>query len=83
MSNKQELIKEMLEMQAKFIAFEQKNGVHPDDYYNPGADHELSGYKQKYNAAHKPIVIVVLPDDLCAAEIYKGSGIFMHTQLGI
>lgn len=48
MSNKAELIKEMIEMQKQFIAFEQKNGVHPDDYYNPGAGHELETYRQDY-----------------------------------
>ena len=41
MSSKKELIQELLDMQRKFIEFEHKNGVHPDDYYNPGAGHEL------------------------------------------
>ncbi|MFK5985098.1 MAG: hypothetical protein QM479_06700 [Pseudomonadota bacterium] len=66
MSNKQELIKEMIEMQNKFIEFEHKNGIHPDDYYNPGADHELSGFKQKYDE----LSIQVL--DIAHKE--KGSG---------
>lgn len=48
MSSKKELIQELLDMQRKFIEFEHKNGVHPDDYYNPGAGHELDGYKDKY-----------------------------------
>jgi hypothetical protein len=48
MSEKQELIKEMLAMQAKFIKFEQTNGINPEDYYNPGAGAELDGYRQKY-----------------------------------
>jgi hypothetical protein len=48
MSEKQELIKEMLAMQAKFIEFEHGHDLNPEDYYNPGADHELNGYRQKY-----------------------------------
>jgi len=48
MSTKQELIKEMIAMQKQFIEFEQKNGIHPDDYYNPGAGHDLDGYKETY-----------------------------------
>ena len=48
MSTKQELIQELLEMQRNFIKFENEHGMHPDDYYNPGAGHELEGYKDKY-----------------------------------
>lgn len=66
MSTKAELINEMLEMQRKFIEFEHKNGIHPDDYYNPGADHELADYRQKYN----DLSIQVL--DMAHEE--KGSG---------
>ena len=40
MSTKAELIKELIDMQTKFIKFENENGMHPDDYYNPGAGHE-------------------------------------------
>ena len=48
MSSKAEMIKEMLEMQKKFIDYEHKNGVDPKDYYSPDAGHELDGYRQKY-----------------------------------
>ena len=48
MSSKQELIKEMLEMQKKFTAYEQANGVDPQDYFSPASGHELDGYRQKY-----------------------------------
>ena len=48
MSSKQELIKEMLEMQKKFTAYEQANGVDPKDYFSPESGHELDGYRQKY-----------------------------------
>ena len=33
MSDKQELIKEMLEMQKKFIDYEHKNGVSQEEYF--------------------------------------------------
>lgn len=49
MSEKAKLIKEMLEMQKKFIAYEHKNGVDPKDYYVPESGHELDGYRQQYN----------------------------------
>ena len=48
MSKKQEIIKKMLEMQKRFISYEQANGVDPEDYFNPTDDHELSGYRQQY-----------------------------------
>lgn len=49
MSEKTKLIKEMLEMQKKFIAYEHKDGVDPKDYYAPESGHILDGYRQKYN----------------------------------
>lgn len=48
MSEKQEIIKKMLEMQKKFIAYEHANGVDPQDYFAPAQDHELDGYRQEY-----------------------------------
>ncbi len=48
MSDKQELIKEMLEMQKKFIAYEQKNGVSQEEYFT-AQEGDLAGYRQKYN----------------------------------
>ena len=66
MSKKAELIKEMLEMQKKFIEFEHKNGVHPDDYYNPGAGHELETYRQKYDELSLQVLDI--------AHDEKGSG---------
>ena len=49
MSDKQELIKEMLEMQKKFIAYEHQNGVSQEEYFAAPEGHELHGYRQKYN----------------------------------
>lgn len=48
MSSKAELIKEMLEMQKKFISQEQAGGIDPQDYFTPEAGSELDGYRQKY-----------------------------------
>jgi len=48
MSEKTKLIKEMLEMQKKFVSYEHKAGVDPKDYFTPAAGHELDGYRQKY-----------------------------------
>ena len=48
MSDKAAKIKEMLEMQKKFIAYEHANGVDPKDYFKPDSGHELDGYRQEY-----------------------------------
>ena len=56
MSSKQELIKEMLEMQKKFTAYEQANGVDPQEYFTPEAGAELDGYRQKYQELANTVV---------------------------
>ncbi|HSM28663.1 MAG TPA: hypothetical protein VK855_11245 [Thioalkalivibrio sp.] len=48
MSKKQELIKEMLEMQKRFTEYEQQNGVDPTEYYLAPEGHPLHGYHKKY-----------------------------------
>ena len=48
MSEKQEMIKKMIEMQKKFIAYEQENGVSQKEYFTAGEGHELHNYRQKY-----------------------------------
>jgi hypothetical protein len=48
MSDKQEMIKKMIEMQKKFIAYEQKNGVTQEEYYAAPEGHELNNYRQEY-----------------------------------
>ena len=62
MSEKQDLIKRMLELQKKFIAFEQQNGIDGFDYYSPAAGHELEGYRQEYAELSTKVV------DLAHAE---------------
>ena len=48
MSDKQEMIKKMLEMQKKFIEYEQKNGVTQEEYFTAGEGHVLHNYRQEY-----------------------------------
>ena len=49
MSEKQEMIKKMIEMQKKFIAYEQENGVSQKEYFTAGEGHELNNYRQEYH----------------------------------
>jgi len=48
MSEKAKLIKEMLEMQKKFMEYERSHGVTQEEYFTPSAGHVLDGYRQKY-----------------------------------
>ena len=56
MSSKAELIKEMLEMQKKFVAYEHANGVDPQDYFTPQPGSELDGYRAKYQELANKVV---------------------------
>ncbi len=56
MSEKAKLIKEMLEMQKKFMEYEHKHGVDPKDYFVPESGHELDGFRQKYNELAMKVV---------------------------
>jgi hypothetical protein len=38
----------MLEMQKKFMDFEQKNGVEMEDYFSAEEGHLLKGFRQEY-----------------------------------
>ena len=48
MSEKQELISKMMEMQKMFIAYEQENGVEMEDYFVAEKGHLLEGFRQEY-----------------------------------
>jgi len=48
MSEKQELITKMLEMQKKFMDFEHENGVEMEDYFVAKKGHLLQGFRQEY-----------------------------------
>jgi hypothetical protein len=56
MSSKTDKIKEMLEMQKKFMAKEQKDGVSQQEYYTPEAGSDLDGYRQKYQDLANEVV---------------------------
>ncbi len=48
MSEKQEIINKLLEMQKMFIKYEQENGVEMKDYFVPDEGHPLHGFRQEY-----------------------------------
>ena len=55
MSEKQELISKLLEMQKKFIDYEHANGVEMEDYFAAEEGHVLKGFRQEYmELANKP-----------------------------
>ncbi len=39
----------MLELQHLFIAYEQKNGLEPKDYFVPPNEHFLADYRKEYD----------------------------------
>ena len=49
MTEKQKVIKEMLEMQRKFIDIEHKGEFNSSEYYDTEGDSELAKYKNRYN----------------------------------
>jgi hypothetical protein len=49
MTEKQKIIKEMLEMQRKFIDIEHKGEFEASEYYDTDGDSELAKYKNRYN----------------------------------
>ena len=49
MTEKQKIIKQMLEMQREFIKLEQKGEFKADEYYDSDGDSELAKYKSKFN----------------------------------
>ena len=49
MTEKQKIIKQMLDMQREFIKLEQKGKFKADEYYDSDGDSELALYKNKYN----------------------------------
>ena len=56
MSEKQELINKMLEMQKKFIAFEHEKGVEMEDYFVGEEGHPLHKFRQEYQVLANKLV---------------------------
>lgn len=48
MSDRATLIKEILDMQKKFIENEHKNGFNAQDYFTPESGSVLDGYRQDF-----------------------------------
>ncbi|MDH3389133.1 MAG: hypothetical protein OEN02_14645 [Gammaproteobacteria bacterium] len=49
MSEKQKVIKRMLEMQHKFIDLEQKGDFSAEEYYDSDGESELARYKREFD----------------------------------
>jgi len=65
MSEKQEIIQQMMEMQRKFIDLEQKGEFSAEEYYDSDGDSELAKFKRAYDELATKLV------DMAHAE--KGS----------
>lgn len=48
-SDKQQLIKRMLELQRKFSEYEHEHGLDPADYYGAAEEHPLANYREEYD----------------------------------
>jgi len=48
MSDRATLIKELLDMQKKFIADEHKNGFNAENYFTPESGSVLDGYRETF-----------------------------------
>lgn len=48
MSEKQEIIQKLLEMQRKFIERDHEQGVSMEEYFVPSDDSPLQGYRDEY-----------------------------------
>lgn len=48
MSEKQEMIKRMLELQHKFVQYDHEKGVSMEEYFTPSDDSPIKDYRQEY-----------------------------------
>jgi hypothetical protein len=62
MSDKQEMIKELLAMQKKFIDYEHEHGVSMEEYFVPSDDSPIKGFRQNYMDLAMKIVDVAHED---------------------
>ena len=56
MADRNALIKELIEMQNKFIAEEHANGFDAKKYFTPESGSVLDGYRETYNAKSMELV---------------------------
>ncbi len=56
MSEKQDIIKKLMDMQKKFIEYEHQNGVKQEDYLLAPEGHPLHHYKDEYQKLANQLV---------------------------
>ncbi|MCW9012350.1 MAG: hypothetical protein OQL06_01105 [Gammaproteobacteria bacterium] len=56
MSDRATLIKELIEMQKKFIENEHKNGFNAQEYFTPESGTVLDGYRETFNTKSQELV---------------------------
>ena len=56
MSDRATLIKELIDMQKKFIENEHKNGFDAKEYFTPEAGTVLDGYRESFNEKSQQLV---------------------------
>jgi len=56
MADRKALIKELIEMQNKFIAEEHANGFNAKSYFTPEAGSVYEGYRETYNTKSMELV---------------------------
>ncbi|HHO69326.1 MAG TPA: hypothetical protein ENK12_09865 [Gammaproteobacteria bacterium] len=58
MSERQEIISKLLEMQKKFMEYEHEHGVDPEEYWMADEGHPLHNYRKEYNELAMKLVDV-------------------------
>lgn len=56
MTSKQDKIRQLIEMQRKFIDYEHESGLDPVNYYSADEGHPLHGYRQEYMSLAMEVV---------------------------
>ena len=56
MSDKQQIIQKMIQMQKQFIARERKSGVSQEDYFVPQSGDILDGYRETFDELATQVV---------------------------
>lgn len=56
MSEKQEMIKKLMEMQKQFIDYDHENGISMQEYFTPSDNSPIKDYRQEYRDLAMKIV---------------------------
>ncbi len=62
MSEKKKLIKELIQMQKKFMTVEKTSGIDFDNYYGARGDDGMAEYQSKYNELANRLVDIAHAD---------------------